>query len=265
MEQTPKVTAREIIETIIEAMHAGIEPLAYTALAPSIYQVHLCTEDHERLCGIFPRIIDEAKKKLNEELTSLNAAPKSTGLFGRLKRRWERGPQQLVYQSAEGDWYISFHENTDEDDAGAFNVTAELTLPLKFDAIGASTKRITFRRTGDGETRRIRQSVEPPPASHVHAPSAPAGTDENPAYATLTYEDDHGQHVYKMTKSQIVIGRGGIDYWVDVRLSTSEDVSREHLRLRRDAGTGKFYIKDLSTLGTAVNGERIASSVINVN
>lgn len=52
---------------------------------------------------------------------------------------------------------------------------------------------------------------------------------------------------------------------MDVRLSTSEDVSREHLRLRRDAVTGKFYIKDLSTLGTTVNGEKIASSVENVN
>ncbi len=64
-----------------------------------------------------------------------------------------------------------------------------------------------------------------------------------------------------MTKNQIVIGRGGRDYWTDLKLNTLPDVSREHLRLRRDAETGEFYVKDLSRLGTSVNGEKIPSSV----
>ncbi len=33
------------------------------------------------------------------------------------------------------------------------------------------------------------------------------------------------------------------------------------MRLRRDADTGDFYIKDLSRLGTTVNGEQIPTSV----
>ena len=76
------------------------------------------------------------------------------------------------------------------------------------------------------------------------------------AYATIEYEDQTGRQTYRMTKNQIVIGRGGRDYWTDLKLATLPDVSREHVRLRRDAETGEFFIKDLSRLGTSVNGEQ---------
>jgi predicted component of type VI protein secretion system len=58
-----------------------------------------------------------------------------------------------------------------------------------------------------------------------------------------------------------VVGRGGRDYWTDVKLDTLPDVSREHFRLRRDPATGKFYLKDLSRLGTTINGQPAPSSV----
>jgi hypothetical protein len=64
-----------------------------------------------------------------------------------------------------------------------------------------------------------------------------------------------------MTKDEIVVGRGGQDYWTDLKLDTLADVSREHFRLRRDAATGQFYLKDLSRLGTTINGEPAPSSV----
>jgi predicted component of type VI protein secretion system len=64
-----------------------------------------------------------------------------------------------------------------------------------------------------------------------------------------------------MSKSQVVIGRGGKTYWVDLKLNTLPDVSREHCRIRRDPASGKFLIKDMSEFGTTVNDERIPSSV----
>ncbi len=64
-----------------------------------------------------------------------------------------------------------------------------------------------------------------------------------------------------MTKEQIVVGRGGRDYWTDLKLDTLPDVSREHFRLRRDPATGAFFLKDLSRLGTTINGERAPSSI----
>ena len=62
----------------------------------------------------------------------------------------------------------------------------------------------------------------------------------------------------------MVIGRGGRSYWVDLRLETLPDVSREHCQIRRDPATGKFFIKDLSTFGTTVGGARVPSSDHNV-
>jgi pSer/pThr/pTyr-binding forkhead associated (FHA) protein len=42
-----------------------------------------------------------------------------------------------------------------------------------------------------------------------------------------------------------------------VRIDASVDVSREHARIRRDPESGSFFIIDLSTLGTTLNGERL--------
>ena len=66
-------------------------------------------------------------------------------------------------------------------------------------------------------------------------------------------------------KDLIKIGRGGADRWVDLKLTAKKDVSREHLQLRRDPASGQIFIKDLSSLGTTVNGRRIPSSIERVN
>ncbi len=268
MTQESRVTGMVIIETVIEAMRAGTEPLAYSALAPSHYHIHLHTEDHERLSGIFPRIVVETKRKLDRELERMN---EGGGVWGRVRRLWSRAEEQFVYESADGDWYITFHENADDElEAGAFDVSVELALPAKNDACGTKTKVITMRRNAEGATRKIRETVESlPPDAGADAAAAGTSTGERPpvapaepaAYARLSYEDDGGRQVYSMTKNQIVIGRGGVDYWVDVRVNTAGDVSREHLRLRRDPRSGKFYLKDMSTYGTTLDGLPVRPSV----
>ena len=55
----------------------------------------------------------------------------------------------------------------------------------------------------------------------------------------------------------LTIGRGGITYPVDIRVVSSPDVSREHARIRRDAKTGRFFLIDLSSLGTTLNGRHV--------
>jgi hypothetical protein len=97
-------------------------------------------------------------------------------------------------------------------------------------------------------------------------PSADATVRTGPAaaasvFATLTYEDNSGRHTRDVTEPQLVIGRGGAGYWVDLRIDAAQDVSREHVKLRRDAATGQFFLKDVSLYGTTVNGRRVASSI----
>src|SRR5438105_13219577 len=65
-------TARDIILEIVRNMREGLEPLHYSTLAPAIYHVYLHPDDMERLRGIVPRIVEEARRALDAELEALN-------------------------------------------------------------------------------------------------------------------------------------------------------------------------------------------------
>ncbi len=237
-------TARDIILEIIRNMREGLEPLHYTTLPPAIYHVYLHPDDFERLRGIFPRMQEETRQALDAELADMNRA----SLGERLKLA--RKPAAKVV-APDGGWRVQFFPNSDDDVApGDIVIYSELALPAKPEfGAGSMTKRINTRRMS-GETTATQKYEEQLPA-----------TKDMEAYATIEYEDKGGGQTYRMTKNQIVIGRGGRDYWTDLKLATLPDVSREHVRLRRDAETGEFFIKDLSRLGTSVNGDKIPTSV----
>ncbi len=237
-------TARDIILEIIRNMREGLEPLHYTTLPPAIYHVYLHPDDFERLRGIFPRMQEETRQALDAELADMNRA----SLGERLKLA--RKPAAKVV-APDGGWRVQFFPNSDDDvAAGDIVIYSELALPAKPEfGAGSMTKRINTRRMS-GETTATQKYEEQLPA-----------TKDMEAYATIEYEDKGGGQTYRMTKNQIVIGRGGRDYWTDLQLNTLPDISREHVRLRRDTETGEFFIKDLSRLGTSVNGKAIPTSV----
>jgi hypothetical protein len=242
-------TAREIILEIVRNMREGLEPLQYSTLPPSIYHVYLHPDDMDRLRGIVPRIIEEARRALDAEMESLNHA----SIAERLKIARRSLPK---VSQPEGGWQVRILENTDDDiAAGDIVIYSELALPAKTElGAGSMTKRIATRRLGGTETSS--QSYAPAAATPAPAPEPEAG-----ALAVIEYEDNGGRKAFSMTKEQIVVGRGGRDYWTDLKLDTLPDVSREHFRLRRDASTGQFFLKDLSRLGTTINGERAPSSI----
>jgi len=223
-------------------MREGLEPLHYSTLAPAVYHVYLHPSDMERLRGILPRILDEARRALDAELETLNRV----SLAEKLKLA-RRGDPKIT--APDGGWQIHIVEDTSEEAApGDIVISSELALPAKDEfGSGSMTKRIATRRLGGVESSK--QSYEP-------APAAPSN-----AVAVIEYEDSGGRKTYHMTKDEIVVGRGGRDYWTDIRLDTLPDVSREHFRLRRDPASGQFFLKDLSRLGTTIDGERAPSSL----
>jgi len=235
-------TAREIILEIVRNMREGLEPLHYTTLPPSIFHVYLHHEDMERLRGIIPRVIDEARRALDAEVESLNRA----GLAEKLKLVRRDGPQVAA---PEAGWQIRILENTDEEAGqGDIEIRSELAVPSKEEfGSGSMTKRIATRRLGGVES--TKQSYEPAPVASA-APATPAG-----AFAVIEYEDNGGRKSFAVTKDQIVAGRGGRDYWTDLKLDTLPDVSREHFRLRRDPASGQFFLTDVSRLGTTIEGQ----------
>ena len=246
-----QITPEEIIHLILEEMEAGICPSFYSNLVPSVYMVYLYTDDLERLRPLEQRIRDEATRALGEKLSTLNG---SRG--GRLSKLLDPKKTAKRYETL-GEWSISIHENTEED-ARENPLAIHSMFPASAgpdDRAGTLTERVTKRRR-DGETTTTSTSrsgtVDTRRASGI-------------VFANLGYEDDTGPHTFQMTTDLIKIGRGSADRWVDVKLRSKKDISREHLQIRRDPQSGRFFIKDLSTLGTTVNGKRVPASIHQVN
>jgi len=250
-------TARDVILEIVRNMKEGLEPLHYSTLPPAIYHVYLHPEDMERLRAIVPRIVDEARRALDAEVEALNRASLAERL--KLARRGE-----AKVSAPEGGWQIRVLENTDEEVAqGDIVIHSELALPAKMElSAGSMTKRIATRKLAGRQTSSQSYAQQPPEAAAD--PAGGAGQDgaaADGAFAMIEYEDQGGRKTFRMTKNEIVVGRGGRDYWTDIKLDTLADVSREHFRLRRDAVSGQFFLKDLSRLGTTINGEAAPSSI----
>ena len=233
---------------ILEEMRSEIAPLYYTNLVRSVYDVYLNPDDLERLRPVQERIRDEAIRALNDELAKLNRNRRS-----KIKLPLLRDDSKKAIYEAMGDWVVEFHENTDDDSKeNPLIIHSAFAMPnTADDRAGTLTQRITKRQ----------------PDGHLSTTHRAGGSETRRAggvvFATLDYEDDSGNRSYRMTKEQIKIGRGAADRWVDLKLNAKKDVSREHAQIRRDSGSGYFLIKDLSTLGTTVNGKRITPSIQN--
>jgi hypothetical protein len=236
-------TARDIILEIVRNMREGLEPLHYTTLPPAIFHVYLHPDDMARLRGILPRILDEARQALDAEVEELNRA----SLAEKLKISRRSDPKIAV---PEGGWQIRILENTDDEvSPGDIEIRSELAVPGKEDfGTGSMTKRIATRRLAGVESTK-QSYVE---ASAPGTPDVAAG-----AFAVIEYEDKGGRKTFTVTKDQIVAGRGGHDYWTDLKLDTLPDVSREHFRLRRDPASGQFFLTDVSSLGTTIEGAKV--------
>ena len=83
----------------------------------------------------------------------------------------------------------------------------------------------------------------------------------DPVLAEIRYEDDSGTQLFLVTQNEIRIGRGGEGQAMDLALYSNDEVSREHLVLRREAATGVFLVEDKSTNGTWLDGKRLRRGI----
>jgi hypothetical protein len=223
-------------------MRKNLEPLKYSTLAPSRYTVYLHAAEFARLEGIIPILQEQTARALTDELQKLNQRSRLQRWTG----RWRRATDPDI-RNAASEWQVDFLADPDGDmNEGDLLIDSELILPASPDlGVGERTRRITTVHAGSRTATR-EQTVNRAPAA------SPA-----PVFARIEYEDDGGRHAYDVLKDSVTIGRGGIAYPVDIRIASSPDVSREHARLRRDAQTGRFFLIDLSSLGTTLNGRHV--------
>ncbi|HEX9365309.1 MAG TPA: FHA domain-containing protein [Vicinamibacterales bacterium] len=234
----PRRPGGDLIEAVVENMRRNLEPLKYTVLAPSRYVVYLHPDEFARFEGILPVLQAQTVRALDEAIQKLNATPVARRMLDRVL-----GSPPPVQNPAR-EWQVEFVPDPDgEVGHGDILIHSELLLPSREElGAGQRTRRVATVHVGTCTT--VRQEV-----------SSTTGASSRPV-ARLKYTDDAGAHVFDMVTDAISIGRGGAAYRVDVRIASSEDVSREHLRIRRDA-SGRFYVSDLSMLGTTVNGTRL--------
>jgi hypothetical protein len=236
----PRRHARDIIDAVVANMRQNLERLRYSTLAPSRYTVYLHPTEFERLETIIPVLQEQTIRALDEELRRLNAA----GASARWMRRVERAPE---IRNAAADWHIAFLADPDEElKEGDLLVDSELLMPARPDlGLGEQTRQIATLQSGQRAT------------TIVHTINCAASPSTPRRLGHIEYDDESGHHLYDVTKDCFSIGRGGVAYPVDVRIASSADVSREHARIRRDSASDRFFLIDLSTLGTTLNGRHV--------
>jgi len=232
------ISGQTILDELIRNMELGRLELAYTVLLPCVYSVYLHPEDYARLAGVQDIIKEDARKALNARMAEWN---RKGAIF-------RRGGPRRQYRIAQNDWWIElFSDSEGAVPPGDVEIHSELNDVPQPGYRGVKTTLI------DREPSVTSARVARDRASTRRLPDK--------VFAEIRYQDDSGSQTFTMTQNEISIGRGGEDLWVDLPLYASDEVSREHLRLRRDPASGAFAIMDKSRNGTWVNGRRLERGV----
>jgi hypothetical protein len=157
-------------------------------------------------------------------------------------------------------WEIYIQPDRDGELArGSLGIVSKLTMPMPPAYVGTPTTRIVKTVFADGRRTTAMSEVQAV-AADVQSSAGPTVATSDRGQATLMYEDEEGPHLFIVKKDCIKVGRGGMGAWVDVQVMTNPKVSREHCWIHCDRG-GRFFIQDVSTWGTSVNGELIPPAV----
>ncbi len=226
-----RLSGNIIAGELLRNMEVGQFEMAYAVLLPCFFTVYLNPADYARLRGVFSLVSEDARKALRSRVTALNAA-RST-----LTRK--RASTAKEYKIACREWDIEFLPDP-EVPPGDVEIHSELSETVQPGFRGAKTTLI-------GRTPSVTQ----------HLDERRRSSTDDVVYGALHYQEGASPQIYLITRNQIRVGRGGDDQPVDLVLTGSDEISREHLVIRRDPATGVFTIVDASTNGTWVNGKRL--------
>jgi len=229
-----RISGPIIINELIRNMELGRLELGYSILLPCIFSVYLHPDDFERLKGVQDIIREDARRALHSLMAQWN------GKGGLLRRKGKTKTCRI----AQSDWSIEFYaDNESSVPPGDVEIHSELNDISPPGYRGAKTTLLD--RVPSITSARVARDRE----------STRRQTEK--VFAEIRYQDDSGPQTYFITQNEISIGRGGEDLWVDLPLYTTEEISREHVRLRRDPSSGAFTITDKSRNGTWINGRRL--------
>ena len=235
----PRISGQIIINELIRNMELGRLELGYSILVPCIFSVYLHPDDYTRVTSVQDLIKEDAKRALTARMAEWNA---KSGLL-------RRNAPRKTYRIAQNDWWIDlFADSEAAVPPGDVEIHSELNDTAQPGYRGAKTTLIdrepsvtSARVARDRENTRLRSA---------------------PVFAEIRYQDDSGPQTYSRDaerghRSGAAARTSG---WT-CRSTRTDEVSREHLRLRRDPASGAFKITDQSRNGTWLNGRRLAGKV----
>jgi hypothetical protein len=229
-----RLDGQVIVSELLRNMELGRFEMAYSVLLPCIFRVYLHPEDYARLESVFGLIIDDATRALSARVSKMNTAATVLGI--------PRGRPKDHRIAASG-WSIQFFSDTEDAvPAGNLEIHSELNESGAPGLKGVKTTLID-------ETDKPRQAG--------NATRIPSRNGSDRIHADIRYEDDTGPQLFLVTQNTVRVGRGADDEPMDLALYTNDEVSREHLVLRREPATGQFFITDRSTNGTWLDGRRL--------
>lgn len=234
----PRISGQIIINELIRNMELGRLEMGYSILVPCVFSVYVHPDDYSRLAGVQDLIKEDAKRALTARMAEWNG---KNSLFRR------SGPPKQ-YRIAQNDWWLELFADTENAvPPGDVEIHSELNDVAQPGYRGAKTTLIEREPTVTSvRVARDRENTRRQPEK---------------VFGEIRYQDDSGPQTYFITQNEVSIGRGGEDLWVDLPLYTTDEVSREHLRLKRDAASGAFAIVDKSRNGTWLNGRRLSRDV----
>jgi hypothetical protein len=255
----------DLIGEVLRNMEEGLFRIRRKTLVPAIYRIYLNVEDFEPFRDVVPFIAGEIRTALDEKLTSWNGSRRkiASSLLDKIGVGESAAGNEYVRLS--DSWVVDIYPDLDGQlQPGEIEIYSELGAPQKAEYGAGSLTRRIFPK--EAEKPAPAEPESPPTlatsaAQHTSEAQERVEPDKDQtkgrAFAYLRFADERGPQTFEVTKNQVVIGRGGRSYWVDLKLETLPDVSREHCRIRRDSETGRFMVEDVSQFGTAVNGKPV--------
>jgi len=285
---TPRPPGRlqgdDLIGEVLRNMEEGLFRIRGKSLVPSVYRLYLHPADFEPFRYVLPFIAGEIRAALDARLSKWNRTKRrfAQTLLEKIGAGEAIEAQEVVRVS--DSWLVEIYPDLDGKlQPGEIEVYSDLGAPQKAEYGAGSLTRRIFPKPADpdpepelaatvatprpGFASEPTAAIDPIPADAAPAVGDAPAVDEKDestkprAFAYIHYVDQQGPKTFEVAKNQMVIGRGGRSYWVDLKLETLPDVSREHCRIRRDAETGRFTIEDLSQFGTAVNGKPVGKNI----
>jgi hypothetical protein len=249
-------SGRRIWKAVRDELMLNLYPLPFSTLAPTVYHVYLHPDDFSAIEHVVPRIVAQIEQALTAEVETVNRGLERSGrrLLNRLLEREDTAP----IEPPTSGWQIHvLADRNGELQRGQLGIVSTLAMPAPAEYGGTPTTRIVKSVVGGG--RRTTSTTDVPQQAATASPDHATVAPDTSERARLVYDDEQGAHTFLMKKDAIAVGRGGSSAWVDVQVMTSSKVSREHFRLRHDAG--RFFIQDVSLWGTSVDDKPLPPAV----